>query len=651
MATLNKVFLKKKNNKRRRAFLLIIFLQFLISPLLVLILHQTLEQLGSGSLAFTNFSYNYSDSIKLLIEFPKARTIYYLLEIILIASTSIAYIRVTATIANVDTRIVAGSIEVPVPAGNCQHGSERFLSNTEKKEIYDSFAFSGKEVLQKKGGLVVNYDYRRGKELISYIGEDLHGLIIGSTGSGKTRRILFQTIWLQLLSGLSVVVSDVKGEIYYFTSKYAKSLGYKTIAFDLRNPKKSAHYNFLQPIIDALDNGDEAKAVDYTWDIVSVLMGKQKGDPLWYNGESATIAASILIVVLEAPREFKNLTNVYYFIANMCKSNDKGIMPLTEYLKTLKKTHPAKGVFAMAEIAQERTRSSFFTSALGTLRLFTNPNIAEMTSYSDFNLKDISKEKTILYMIIPDEKRTMYPLVSVLITQLYSLQVELANENGLRLPIDTDLNLDEVGNFPYIPVLGNIVTAGRSRGVRANLIIQAYQQLESIYKEEYKTIITNCQIKLYLKSDDPQTLDNISKGLGKYTVEVSSASTSISDSKKTNTNYSASASLAGRELLTPAELMKFASPYALCQMSGKYSAINYLPDLSEYMINQIYGLGDKAFNTSLIIERENEREERTTKELQLWGIWEKYIPQNEEKQLEQFFEGEECIDNRVSFLK
>ena len=76
-----------------------------------------------------------------------------------------------------------------------------------------------------------------------------------------------------------------------------------------------------------------------------------------------------------------------------------------------------------------------------------------MCSKSDFDLQDISAQKTALYIIVPDEDKTLYPLVSIFIQQLYMAQVEQANENGGVLPIKTDYDLDEIGNFPTIPVL------------------------------------------------------------------------------------------------------------------------------------------------------------------------------------------------------
>lgn len=624
MTTLSETRIKKENRKKYKVMAVVTIAELLLSPFASSFFHQVIVQFQEHFLKFSDFNFSYQYAWQLLLSVKQVQILWVCIELCYLAFVVSVLMGTNKKLSKVDVVYVTDDICIPVAAGNGQHGNERFLRDSEKEKIFGVFEFTGVEQLSGKGGLVVQMQKKGNKERILYVNKDLHSLIIGASGSGKTRRLLFETIWLQLMSGLSVVVSDVKGEIYYFTSPLAKQLGYEVLPIDLRNPKKSVHYNFLQPILDAFDEGDQAKAIDCTWDLVSVLVGQQKGEPLWYNGETATIAAAILIVALDAPEEYRNLTNVYYFLAFMCEADEMGQMPLNAYLDQMEDTHPAKGVFAMAKIAADRTRSSFFTSALGTLRLFTNPNVAEMTSKSDFRLKDISSKKTIVYMIIPDEKKTLYPLVSILVTQMYTAQVELANEHGLRIPVDTDYDLDEVGNFPTIPVLPAILSAGRSRGVRANLIIQDFQQLESKYKDDFKNIKTNCQVKMYLKSDDEDTLKSISNNLGKYTVEVTSASSSITEGKNQSGNWSNSSSLTGRALLEPSEVKRIKAPYSICMVTGEYPGINVLPDLSKYELNQIYGLGDEAHNTKVMIEREAAREEHEIPELQLWGIWNQY---------------------------
>lgn len=553
-----------------------------------------------------------------------------------------------AELASVKEISVTGKIKIPVAVGSGQHGNARFSTDQEKDNIFDCFLFTGKET-PKSGGLVVGMEKRGDNETIRYVGDDLHSIILGTTGSGKSRRVILQSIWMQIMSGKSIVVSDVKGEIYYYTSEYAKSKGYDVITLDLRSPQKGHHYNFLQPVLDYLEEGNTTDAISATWDIVSVLVGEPKGEPLWNNGESATIAAGILLICMEAPKEYRNLTNVYYFLAYMCRMDSTTMdMFISMYLKKFPKDHPARIVFAMAELAVPRTRSSFFTSALGTLKLFTDKRIAEMTSKSDFKLDDVGSKKTILYMIVPDEKKTRYSLVSIFITQLYMSQVELANKSGLRLPVPCDYDLDEVGNFPFIPVLGAMGSAGRSRGVRMNLVLQDYQQLEHKYKDDYETIKTCCSIKLYLKSDNPKTLKEISESLDTYTVEVTSASSSINNKLGSGGgSISSSGSMVARALLKPSELSLIEAPYALCMCMGQHPSIVKLPDISQYRLNSLYGLGSKEHNTNLIIQREAQRVERKTVDIPLWGIWNQYIVEDDLEEEENPQEEYE----KVSFLK
>lgn len=720
--------------KRKSKFITIAvttIVEMLLAVLGAFIAHQYFfwfTNLGANTVVL-KLDLNYVNAVKALIRQPECKLWFLVIEMIYLFWLIYILIRPSAEIASIREIAVTDKIKIPVPAGNGQHGNERFATEKEKEEIFDTLIFTGHETITQSG-VVVEMIKKNGAEVIRYVSGPRSVIIIGATRSGKTRRVIFETLWLQLMSGTSVVLSDMKGELFYYTSAWAKSLGYETIAIDLRNPRKSVHYNFCQPIINALKQGDRAQAIDYTWDLVSVLVGEQKGEPLWYNGETATLAAAILAVCIEAaPEEHKNkvkeisydiyelmnsfrpteealdeleseeererikgeiwkietnlmcsyttpyieelkrsenkeairlieeieklqsidntqcknITNVYYFLAYMAREDpNTGKTPLSLYLDTLPDSHPAKTVFMQGQIAAERTRSSFYTSALGTLKLFTNPNIEEMTSCSDFDLGSLGNKKTIIYMMIPDEKRTLYPLASILIQQIYMELVKNANQHGGRLPIPCDFDLDEVGNFPVIPILAPMVTAGQSRGVRVNLPIQDYQQLEKKYKEDFDTIKSNCAIKIYLKTDSPKTLKEISDYLGKYTVEVTSASSSANNTKLNEGSISSSSNLGGRELLMPAEISHITAPYALVMNQGTFSSITQLPDLSEYRVNKLWGLGDETHNRKLIEQREAERIERELRSVPLWGIWVKY-----KKMLE-----EDAADaSEVSFLR
>jgi type IV secretion system protein VirD4 len=425
-----------------------------------------------------------------------------------------------------------------------------------------------------------------------------------------------------------MVISDPKSELFTYTAPYLRNLGYDVYALDFKNPLKSHRYNFLQPIIDAIDEDNIPRAVEATWDLTQALVPEEShNEKIWSNGEASIIAAAIMSVVYDNrlndgvhKRKYQDLSNVYFFISEMCKTVN-GKMPLQDYLKTIPSTHPARGLLAISEVAPSKTKGSFFTSALTNLRLFTNPLIWSMTSESDFNPRDINNKKTALFIILPDEKKTYYSLASLFVNQCYMALVKVADDRGGRLENRVNLLLDEFGNFTQIPDFANKLTVGGGRGIRFSLFIQAFAQLDETYnKEVAQTIKSNCETWIYLQADDVGTLEEISKKLGNYT--VSTYSLSSSHGKYTTPSTSHSTNLTHRALLTTDEIKLINRPYALVT-SRTHPAMMTIPDLGKWQFNKLFGLGNKEHNRKIRQFREKKREERQgVNTIDLWNIWE-----------------------------
>lgn len=488
------------------------------------------------------------------------------------------------------------------------------------------------KTLLPQGGIVLGCKKHKGSEKIYFIGEDVHSLCIGATRSGKTRTVVLESIGTIALAGESMILSDPKGELYAYTYPFLERLGYEVIAIDFKNPEKSSRYNFLQPIIDAVDNNDVAKAIDATWDLTSQLVGEPKGERIWTDGEASIIASAIMSVVYDNKddnnRKYQNMTNVYYFISEMCKATGN-TMPIIEYVKKLNPSHPAKALLAISEVAPSKTRGSFYTAALTTLRLFTNPLINSMTNVSDYNPKETGSKKRAIFIILPDEKTTYYTLASLFVSQHYIELVKSADERGGRLKNRVNFLLDEFGNFATIPDFSNKLTVGGGRGIRFNLFLQSFAQLDDKYgKEVAKTIKGNCENWIYLQADDIDTLEEISKKLGNYT--VSTYSLSASQAKFSTPSSSQSINLTHRALLAADEIRLISRPYSLIT-SRNNPAIMYSPDLSAWEFNKMFGLGDKEHNRKVRELRQNRRKSRniTMSDMDLWGIWLYYAAKEE----------------------
>lgn len=529
---------------------------------------------------------------------------------------------------------ITPDIETPAPAGQKQCGSAKWMDKSMYPETLNSFILDSRELEDgvdyiEQGGLVIGKeDLKDGRERIYYIADDIHSETIGATRSGKTRCLVLESIGCIGLSGESMVLPDIKGELYDYTAPFLLQRGYDNYVIDFDNPKKSMRWNYLQPTIDCIDEGDIPGAIDAVWDLTSQLVGEAKGEKIWNDGEASTIAAGIMSVVYDnrSPENhiYRNLTNVYYFLSEMCTPVEN-VMPINVYKETLPDNHPAKGLFAVANIAPSRTRGSFYTAALMTLKLFTNPYIYDMTCRSDFDPADLGRRKSALFIIVPDDRKTYHPLVSLLCDQVEMILSKEAKACGGRLKVRVNNMYEEFGNFPKRQNFINNLTVNGGKGIRYNLFIQDFAQMEDLYeKTGQRTINNNCDNWIYLKCKDPETLKTISDKLDDYTVSTYSLSENNNSGSQGSSSSGHNVSFMGRKLLLPGEVAKIKRPYSL-YIGDDDPAIMYAPDLSKWQFNKLFGMGDKKHNIKLRMERSAARPEREIgMDIPLWGIWKNY---------------------------
>ena len=543
----------------------------------------------------------------------------------------------------VDMMEITPEIRTPAPAGQGQHGTAKWLPKEKFDQVFDSDIIDSKKLMQGKesfsaGGLVLGKEdiktsifSKRVKEKIYHITKDLHALIIGATRSGKTRCIVIQTIIDLILAGENVVVPDLKGELRDYTEDVAKKYGYEVIGIDFIHPYQSKRRNFLEPVIKALQRNDISRAIDETWSLVSQLVGEppENGEKLWNNGEEATLAASIMAVCYDNQDhpEYQNLTNVFYFITEMC-SDYRGALPLQFYIDSLPEEHPAKILLAATKVAAMRTRSSFYVSAIMTLKLLTIPAINQMTNASDFDIEKLIDEgkKVIIYLGLPARDKTYFPLASLFLRQISDLIDYVADEKyGGRVPVRWNFIDEEMGNFTKITNMRQQTSFGTGKGIRHFMFIQSYAQLDDVYGEKVSQIIQdNADIKIYLRSPNPTTKKKISEDLGNYTTRSYSKSNNTpSGTFRNGGSDGESSNLMGRPLLYPDEVGKLQRPYSLV-MSDADPAIMYAPDLSQYAMNEFLGMGDEEHNNRLRQRKaeEHKKNERPhNSKMELWGIW------------------------------
>ena len=191
------------------------------------------------------------------------------------------------------------------------------------------------------------------------------------------------------------------------------------------------------------------------------------------------------------------------------------------------------------------------------LNMFSDLGISYLTSGTDIKFDTFTDVPTALFIVIPDEKDSRYPLANIYITQLYKMLIEKATNNKPTLELNRTVYfiLDEFGNLPKIQKIKPFITAGRSRRLFLMLVVQDYTQLTSIYGEnDAQTIKNNCNIQIFIGTKDIKTREEFSKNCGNKTLIQKNVSESKSSSDKSGKNQTTSEQIISAPLLPPEEL-------------------------------------------------------------------------------------------------
>lgn len=414
------------------------------------------------------------------------------------------------------------------------------------------------------------------------IDDDTHVLLIGTTRSGKSRRVIMPTIWHLAKMGESMVICDLKKELQPITKKYLQSKGYNIVTLDFRTPSTGNRWNILNPIIEALKNKDTAQAVQHANDVAHTLSydAKYRGDPIWPSAKKALISALILAVAVEAPKGHKHMGTAFHLLAHLGQGGGKA---LDEYFGTLPLSHPARSPYTVFQMSTDKMRSSIATDTLTTLQIFgVDPAVVWLISDQDHDLALAGKEKTAVFLVIPDERTNRNVMASLYIQQSYGALVDLANQHKGRLPIRVNYLLDEFGNIPAIADFTTKITTAGGRGIRFTLAVQGIDQLSEHYPHRENTIMGQCWTWIYILTSDIKTAELISLKCGNYTVATESYSSSAQVSGTRSEGVSQG--LTSRPLVMKDEVLRWPVDSALVLRTRLQPAKLPLPDISQLPI-------------------------------------------------------------------
>lgn len=398
--------------------------------------------------------------------------------------------------------------------------------------------------------------------------EDTHSLIFGATGSKKTRLFCMPMVNILAKAGESFIVTDPKGEIYAQTSGLVKEKGYKMVVINFRDLGKGDMWNPLAIPYELWCDGFKDDAGLLLSDFVSTFASdqvKNSKDAFWPEAAQSVAIANLYVLMEAAKKEEVNLTS----FVKLCSY---GIVPkLKELYEMLDEDSVASLNYQSTVCLSANVTVSGIMSALASmLRVFSlNKKLSLMLSENTFDIRMFGREKTAVYIIMPDEKTTYNFLITTFIKQTYEILIaEAQKEKNRQLPIRVNFVLDEFCNIPKIPDMPAMISAARSRNMRFYLVAQSMHQLKRKYQEDAETIKGNCDNWVFLTSKELVLLNEISELCGNIVT---------SDGKT-------------RRLISVSELQRLDKQKgeALIMHTRQYPIITEMADISSYKMFGTY---------------------------------------------------------------
>ena len=487
--------------------------------------------------------------------------------------------------------------------GQGQYGTARFSTKAEIKKTYTKIPFDvenwrkGKN-LPKVQGTVVGCR-TKGKRTYALIDEgDVHTLMVGAAGVGKTAFFLYPNIEAACASGMSFLSTDLKGDVARNYGTIAKKYyGYNVSVIDLRNPTRSDENNMLHLVNKYMDiyKSDKtnlqakAKAEKYAKITAKTIINIGGGDyssmgqnAFFYDASEGLLASLILLIAEFGEKNERHIVSVFKMIQDLLtpiaeekKAEKKGqAKPKNGFkilMEKLPDEHKAKWLAGSALFAADQAMMSIISTALSRLNSFIDSELEQILCFGTaIDAEKFCNEKSAIFIVLPEEDISKYFMVSLIIQQLYREILVIADENGGKLKNRVMFFCDEFGSFPKIEGAEAMFSASRSRRISIVAIIQSFAQLDKNYGREGQEIITdNTQLTIFGGfAPNSQSAEVLSKALGEQTV--------LSGSVSHGRDKSQSLQMIGRPLMTPDELKSMPKGQFIVMKTGTHPMISPL---------------------------------------------------------------------------
>ncbi|HQC82038.1 MAG TPA: type IV secretory system conjugative DNA transfer family protein, partial [Bacillota bacterium] len=387
--------------------------------------------------------------------------------------------------------------------GDGQHGTARFASRSELRRTYKQIPFEPE--LWRKGinlpkaqGIVVGCK-EKGRHTVALVDEgDVHAMMIGAAGCGKTAFFLYPNLEYACACGMSFLSTDTKGDLVRNYGTIAKKYyGYNVSLIDLRNPTRSDGNNLLHLVnkymdeyLKATDNiAAKAKAEKYAKITAKTIVSADGNNAdygqnaFFYDAAEGLLTAAILLIAEFAPKKQRHIVSVFKLIQDLlAPSGIKGKNQFQLLMERLPSEHKAKWFAGAALNTGDQAMQSVMSTALSRLNSFLDSELEQILCFDTaIDAEKFCNEKSAVFVVMPEEDPNKFFMISLIIQQLYREILSVADANGGKLKNRVMFYCDEFGTLPPISSAEMMYSASRSRRLSIISIVQSHQQLEKNY--------------------------------------------------------------------------------------------------------------------------------------------------------------------------
>lgn len=472
------------------------------------------------------------------------------------------------------------------PVGNGQHGTARFATKGEVIRTYKHIPYAphlwrNGEQLPSVDGLIVGCIETATGMTALVDDADIHTLMIGASGVGKTANFLYPNIEYCCAAGMSFATTDSKGDLFRNTATIAeKYYGYKISVIDLRNPTRSSGYNMLYLVNKYMDMYKSEGKLEYkaksekfakisaktiiSADGDTASMGQ---NAFFYEAAEGLLTAVILLIAEFCPPEKRHIISVFKLIQDLlAPSGTKGVSRFQMLIDKLPSEHKARWFAGAALNSSDQAMASVMSTALSRLNSFIDSELEQILCFdTSIDVEEFCSRKSAIYLVLPEEDQTKHFLVSLILQQIYREMLTVADEKGGQLDKRVIIYADELGTLPKIEGIEMMFSASRSRKISIVAIIQSLAQFEKTYgKEGAEIIVDNCQCTLFgAFAPNSKTAEAMPQNLGKQTV-LSGTVTRSSGNKGDNRQLQ----MIERPLMTVDELKSMPKGHFIVMKTG-----------------------------------------------------------------------------------